>query len=85
MEAYTNALNTWDRRSYLTERGFIGLGPRAMESGDVICLLFGGRIPYLPRRVEGGCYSLVGEIYVHSFMDGEFMATSPTAQAFTIA
>ena len=44
-----------------------------MQVGDVIVVLFGAKVPYLLRRTSEGEESckLIGEAYVHGFMDGE--------------
>lgn len=43
------------RKFFTTKGGLIGLGPRSMQSGDSICILSGGRVPYV-LRVEGNPY-----------------------------
>ena len=53
-----------------TGRGYYVLGPAALEAGDVVCVLFGGKVPFCLRPV-GRCYLLVGECYVHGLMKGE--------------
>ena len=58
----------------------MGLGPRHMNKGDHICILFGGPVPFLLRdaglqHVEGcgykRCHELIGDCYVQGIMDGE--------------
>ncbi|MCJ1257316.1 hypothetical protein MMC24_005141 [Lignoscripta atroalba] len=72
---------------FLTSRGYMGLGPVEMESGDVVCVLKGGKMPFVLRELDdevcegcegcGGteraCHRLVGFAYVHGIMDGEAM------------
>ncbi|CZR69172.1 related to heterokaryon incompatibility protein het-6 [Phialocephala subalpina] len=58
------------RRFFRTAEGYYGIGPLIVEEGDVICVLLGGRTPFILRPV-GDDYSLVGECYVHGFMHGE--------------
>ncbi|KAK4079051.1 hypothetical protein Trihar35433_156 [Trichoderma harzianum] len=53
-----------------TESGYYVLGPAVMEKGDVICVLFGGKLPFCLRPV-GKRYLLVGECYTHGLMEGE--------------
>ena len=43
-----------------------------MKPGDIICVLFGGKMPFC-LRPWGDCYLLVGECYVHGLMNGEAM------------
>jgi hypothetical protein len=38
-----------DRLLYLTNKGFIGLGPALMCVGDLVCVLFGGITPFILR------------------------------------
>lgn len=58
------------RKLIISER-YVGLGPEAAQAGDVVCILFGGRIPYLLRRSIDNSYLLVGECYISGLMHGE--------------
>jgi len=62
--------------------GTLGIGPMAVRSGDVICVLQGGSVPYVLRPVldnnnnsgsdaKEGYYWLVGECYLEGYMFGE--------------
>jgi hypothetical protein len=63
-----------DRRSFFqTTQGYLGLGPDTLQTGDVVCILFGGRCPFVLRPKEG-FYQLIGEAYVHGIMYGEALA-----------
>jgi hypothetical protein len=53
-----------------TGRGYYVLGPAALEAGDVVCILFGGKVPFCLRPM-GRRYLIVGECYVHGLMKGE--------------
>jgi len=70
------------RRPFLTPRGWIGLGPAAMKSGDVVAILFGCRMPFVLRPSDEGRFMLLGDAYVHGLMDGEFMQEEREARAF---
>ncbi|KAL7943855.1 heterokaryon incompatibility domain-containing protein [Trichoderma barbatum] len=65
------------RRFAVTRNGYFVLGPDALQEGDVVAVLRGGKTPFLLREVinadgEGGSsWVLVGECYVHGLMDGE--------------
>ena len=61
-----------NRRFCSTTDGRIGLVPRSAAAGDVICVLYGGRVPYVLRPCKDG-YTLIGECYIHGLMDGEAM------------
>ncbi|KAE8329376.1 heterokaryon incompatibility protein-domain-containing protein [Aspergillus sergii] len=41
---------TYRRRFFITAHGRIGLGPASMEKGDRVCVLPGGRTPFILRR-----------------------------------
>ncbi|KAI9147156.1 heterokaryon incompatibility protein-domain-containing protein [Paramyrothecium foliicola] len=56
-----------DRRFVLTERGYYGLGPGMARKGDLCCIVFGARSPYILRETTTkGQYRLVGDIYITS-------------------
>ena len=61
---------------FITKGGYIGLGPPGMDKNDVVCVLLGGHVPFLLRERVGNDdgrkrYTLVGECYVHGFVNGE--------------
>ncbi|KAE8446869.1 hypothetical protein EG329_011500 [Mollisiaceae sp. DMI_Dod_QoI] len=61
-----------NRRFARTTRGYYVMGPGAMEKGDIVCVLFGGKMPFCLRPFLGSrCYLLVGECYIYGFMNGE--------------
>ena len=61
------------RRFCATAGRRLGQVPRSAEVGDLICILHGGRVPYIIRpRSEGG-FMLVGESYITGLMDGDAM------------
>lgn len=66
---------SWAYRAFfLTEEGYIGLGPQSLESKDEVWLLEGGRTPFILRSMpDQGGYALVGEAYVLGMMFGEMM------------
>jgi hypothetical protein len=49
---------------------FAGLAPWRTEAGDIICVLRGCSFPVMLRPIDDH-FSLVGEIYVDDFMDGQ--------------
>jgi hypothetical protein len=58
------------RELFGTRDGYIGLGDITLQGGDLVCVLFGGKMPFVLRQVEGG-YRFIGECYVHGIMLGE--------------
>jgi hypothetical protein len=59
------------RRFFVTSDGQLGLGPLAMEEGDVVVVLFGGTVPFVLRPCGDGHFRLMGECYVHAIMEGQ--------------
>jgi hypothetical protein len=60
------------RSFFVTEKGYMGLGPFNMEEGDLVYVLAGGQVPFILRpEVSPDGFWLVGESYVHGIMDGE--------------
>jgi hypothetical protein len=49
------------RRFFTTEKGYMGIGPPVAQNGDIICVLFGGEVPYVLRPVGNGRYTMVGQ------------------------
>jgi hypothetical protein len=75
-----------DRRLFLTEQGFMGIGPPQTTEGDVVAVLRGGEVPFVLRKskkqghtqercgdLSKQCFELVGRCYVHGIMDGQMM------------
>jgi hypothetical protein len=55
------------RRFLVTERGYFGLGPGLVEKGDLCCIIFGAKTPFILRCTEvPGQFKLVGEAYIIS-------------------
>lgn len=57
------------RRAFRTLDGRLGIGPRAMQPGDELVTLFGGRMPFVVRP-RMGYHVFVGACYV---VDEELM------------
>ena len=69
-----------DRSFFVSTTGYIGLVPSETVVGDRICVLSGGRTPFVLRPhlrrddadgAESLEYTFVGDAYVHGLMDGE--------------
>ena len=69
------------RKFFTTKKGTIGLGPRSMRPGDLVCILSGGRVPFIVR-VEGPYFRLIGESYVYGLMEGEAVKDGIEIQEF---
>ncbi|PTB40048.1 uncharacterized protein TrAFT101_004907 [Trichoderma asperellum] len=63
------------RRFAVTRRGYFVLGSNALQAGDVVAVLRGGKVPFVLRKVSAGGdnerWVLIGECYAHGLMDGE--------------
>ncbi|SPO05573.1 related to heterokaryon incompatibility protein (het-6OR allele) [Cephalotrichum gorgonifer] len=68
-----------ERRVYVTDTGYLGLGNHNMKEGDLTAVLVGMSHPCILRPREGseGGYTFIGEAYCHGFMDGEGIADLP--------
>lgn len=68
---FRQLLMIWQQRNLLfTDGGRIGLGPKFTRVGDVVAILYGGRLPFILRPV-GRCHQLIGNAYIQGIMDGE--------------
>src|SRR3954447_14670075 len=54
---------------FLGGKGDLGVGPEYVQEGDVVCILFGGRAPFVLRRCLDH-FHLIGECYVPFWMTG---------------
>ena len=72
---FNGKLYVHDVRLFFTAKGFVGVGPAAMETGDSISILAGGSLPYVLRTVPNAArlntFELIGSCYVHDVMDGQ--------------
>ncbi|MCJ1288353.1 hypothetical protein MMC26_007708 [Xylographa opegraphella] len=60
------------RRFFIKKQNSMGIGPQAMRSGDIVCVLFGGRTPFVLRPYPNSDrYAFIGECYIHGWMHGE--------------
>jgi hypothetical protein len=67
------SLNLRNLRAFATDTGFVGSSYSAVEVGDVVCILFGCRLPVVLRPMDEGTYTLVDAVYVDGIMGGEFL------------
>lgn len=64
---------------FISAKGYIGLAPSKVKEGDLVCILYGGRIPYILRPVDTATIDgpkkpvckIVGDSYVPGLMYGE--------------
>ena len=68
-------------RFFISKEGFMGLAPAGAKAGDKVCILLGGRKPFVLREEvidyadsKGGTepfHQLLGNAYVSGLMRGE--------------
>lgn len=54
-----------------TEKGRLASVPKTTQEGDLICILYGGDVPYILRPLTDDEYMVVGECYVDDIMHGK--------------
>lgn len=65
-------------RSFFTStNGFMGLAPLNTEPGDFVGLFFGGRTPYVVRKLQSGKYRFIGACFPLGVMQGEALDGYP--------
>lgn len=61
-----------NRRFFVTRGGYWGIGPPAMQKGNVCAVLVGADVPFVLRpTATEGTYRLVGQAYIYGAMYGE--------------
>ncbi|RYN17801.1 hypothetical protein AA0113_g12142 [Alternaria arborescens] len=68
---------TKKRNLFISQDGFLGLGPPRLKMGDIVCLLFGGAMPYALRKLESERYEFLGYCLVYGIMSGEALESMP--------
>ncbi|KAH7092463.1 heterokaryon incompatibility protein-domain-containing protein [Paraphoma chrysanthemicola] len=71
------------RSVFTTAEGSLGLGPRDMKENDLVCVLYGSRLPVVLRKDER-YFTFVGPAYVDGAMNGEFVRDSEKPHQFWI-
>jgi hypothetical protein len=61
---------SWGRTLFRTTSGYVGMGPKGMLENDMVCIIYGCKMPIILRRKKGGD-SLIGEAYVYEMMNGQ--------------
>ncbi|KAF2813823.1 uncharacterized protein BDZ99DRAFT_225630 [Mytilinidion resinicola] len=70
--AFYASTKMWNRCIFTTRKGYVGSRRDLLQSSDKICVLFGGRVPYI-LRPQQHYYQLIGEAYLDGFMEGKAM------------
>jgi hypothetical protein len=74
VQPWLDAFNAhfFDRRLFVTEGGYLGIGPWTLREGDAVSIIPGSYVPYLLRSGDkSGTFSIIGEAYIHGIMHGE--------------
>ncbi|KAK8101839.1 hypothetical protein PG999_012213 [Apiospora kogelbergensis] len=61
---------------FMTDIRYLGLASSKLACDDVIVIPYGSSVPFAVRRVDDEDYRLMGEVYLHGVMDGEFMKSN---------
>jgi hypothetical protein len=80
------SIDRWSskRRFCITNSGALACVPKATRHGDIICVLFGGEVPYVLRPTGTGRFLVVGECYVHGIMKGESLSHDTEIREFQL-
>jgi hypothetical protein len=81
---FENSMHIFRRTPFLTDNGYLGMGPKYLKDGDLVVIFCGAHIPNIIREVGAGRYELVGDAYVQGIMNGEFMESEPKTQTFIL-
>jgi hypothetical protein len=70
--------NLKSRRPFVTQKGYLGMAPSRSQAGDVVVVLYGGKVPYVLRPIPGNPdhFELIGACYWDGIMDGELFQTT---------
>jgi hypothetical protein len=72
------------RKPFITENGYVGVGPGCLEKGDEAFIFLGAAVPYVLRIESTGRWVLLGDVYIHGVMDGEFIEKSRTVEVLEL-
>jgi hypothetical protein len=65
-----------NRKPFVTEKGYLGLGPVHLQPGDSVAIFGGAAVPFVLRERADKTYQLIGEAYIDKIIDGEAVASS---------
>jgi hypothetical protein len=71
---------------FVMAKGYVGIGLGSVLPGDEICICDGASVPFVIRKnSDKTTYELLGDVYVHGIMYGEFVASRPKTQMFSFS
>lgn len=59
------------RKIFITEQGYLGLGPQSLQRGDQVVIFDGAEVPFVLRK-HGADWKILGQCYLHGWMDGNY-------------
>jgi hypothetical protein len=68
--------NTYNRTFFIT-KGYMGIGPRSVQSGDSVAIFSGLKLPFIIRPHQES-YRMIGPAYIHGIMHGERWPGDPS-------
>lgn len=68
---YHTRFNQVGHHLFVSDSGYIGLVPDQAKPSDSICFIQGARVPFVVRQGSRYRYQLIGECYLHGFMNDE--------------
>lgn len=71
------------RAVFTTAEGSLGLGPQDMQVDDLVCVVYGSRLPLILRK-QARSFKYVGPAYVDGAMNGEYVNDAAKEQRFWI-
>lgn len=74
----------YGRLFFTSDNGYMGLAPPSTRPGDLICVLLGGKTPYVLRQDRKEHYCLIGECYLHGQMHRSMDVINNEIREFTI-
>lgn len=79
------------QRLYMTDGGYVGVGPENIHVGDSVVVLYGGTVPHIlrPQRLPNDqakdmLYAYLGETYCDGVMEGQLLQSGRESLRFRI-
>lgn len=71
------------KRLMVTEQRLVGMAPSRAKRGDIVCVLYGCRVPVLLRSC-GDNYKFIRECYANGFMNGKISDRDLKSKSFAL-
>jgi hypothetical protein len=72
------------KRPFISNIGYVGMGPWYMRAGDKIAIFNGASVPFIVRPVGEDQFRLMGECYCDGLMYGEFIEQGGQVQKIVL-